>query len=48
MGKCTRREKYIAVIPSKTRSLNSEPERREESAALPPGGTRDHIQCGVG
>lgn len=28
--------------------LNSEPGRRDESAALPPGGTRDHVRCWVG
>lgn len=29
---------------NKTRSLNSQP-GHSESAALPPGGTRDHVQC---
>lgn len=44
MGKCTGREKYTAVAPNKTTRLNSEP-GRSESATLPPGGTRDHVQC---
>lgn len=45
MSKCTRRNKYTAEISDKTRSPNSEPGLREEIAVLPPGGTRDHIQC---
>lgn len=44
MGKCTRRNKYTAEI-SKNESPNSEPGLSEEIAVLPPGGTRDHVQC---
>lgn len=33
------------MIPNKIVSPNSDLERRGESAALPPGGTRDHVQC---
>lgn len=44
MGKCTRRNKYTAEI-SKNQSPNSEPGLSEKIAVLPPGGTRDHVQC---
>lgn len=45
MGKCTRREKYTAMIPNITRSPNAQPGRSKESAAWPPGGTRDRVPC---